>query len=95
MALPEQPRKYTLQQYRKMAIKFNSLNFEDKLKVLKDNPDILTLANDGNWWGVLVIDEEIQEELFENDEQFDIENEWQASEMESMVCLLGISLTGL
>ncbi len=87
--------KYTIEQYRQMSEKFNKMSFYDKIKTIRDNKDILTLASDGNWWGVKVKDEEIQEELFDNEEQFDIENEWRSSEMYDLVSLLGIDNTGI
>ena len=88
-------KKYTIEQYRQMAKKFNQMSFYDKIKTIRENKEILTLASDGNWWGVKVKDEEIQEELFDKGEQFDIENEWQSSEMMDLVSLLGIDNTDI
>jgi len=88
-------RKYTIEQYRQMAEKFNQMSFYDKIKTIRDNKEILALASDGNWWGVKVKDEEIQEELFDNEEQFNIENEWGSSEMYYLVSLLGIDNTDI
>jgi hypothetical protein len=87
--------KYTIEQYRQMAKKFNQMSFYDKIKTIRDNKEILTLASDGNWWGVKVKDEEIQEELFDNEEQFNIENEWQSREIMDLVSLLGIDNTDI
>jgi len=88
-------RKYTIEQYRQMAKKFNQMSFYDKIKTIRDNKEILSLASDGNWWGVKVKDEEIQEELFDNEEQFNIENEWGSIEMDYLVSLLGIDNTDI
>ena len=83
-------RQFTLEQYRQMAKRFNQMSFYDKIKTIRDNADILTLASDGNWWAVKVKDKNIQEELFDNEWQFNIENEWGSSEMDDLVSLLGI-----
>lgn len=88
-------KKYTIEQYRQMAKKFNQMSFYDKIKTIRENKEILTLASDGNWWGVKVKDNDIQEELFDNEEQFNIENEWQSSEMMDLVSLLGIDNTDI
>lgn len=88
-------RQFTIEQYRQMAKRFNQMSFYDKIKTIRDNKDILTLASDGNWWGVKVKDEEIQEELFDNEVQFNIENEWGSSEMYDLVHLLGIDNTDI
>ena len=88
-------KKYTIEQYRQMAKKFNQMSFYDKIKTIHENKEILTLASDRNWWVVKVKDEEIQEELFDNEEQFHIENEWQISEMMDLVSLLGIDNTDI
>ena len=87
--------KYTIEQYRQMAKRFNKMSFYDKIKTIRDNKEILTLASDGNWWGVKVKKEEIQEELFDNEEQFNIQNEWQSSEIMDLVSLLGIDNTDI
>lgn len=88
-------RQFTIEQYRQMAKRFNQMSFYDKIKTIRDNKDILTLASDGNWWCVKVKDKEIQEELFDNEEQFNIENEWGSSEMYDLVYLLGIDNTDI
>ena len=56
---------------------------------------MLTLASDGNWWGVKVKDKKIQEQLEDEDCTFRIENEWGASEMCVLVSLLGIDNTDI
>ena len=86
-------RQFTIEQYRQMAKRFNQMSFYDKIKTIRDNSDILTLASDGNWWGVKVKDNDIQEELFDNEEQFVIQNEWGSSEMYDLVNILGIDNT--
>ena len=87
--------KYTIEQYRKMSKKFNKMSFEDKIKTIRDNSDILTLASDYNWWGVKVKDKEIQEELFDNDDQFIIDNEWDHNQIYVLISLLGIDNTDI
>tara|TARA_R110002051_G_scaffold308116_1_gene379491 strand:- start:176 stop:445 length:270 start_codon:yes stop_codon:yes gene_type:complete len=88
-------REFTIEQYGKMSKNFNQMSFSNKIKVIRDNSDILTLASDGNWWGVKVKDKEIQEYLFDNEEQFDIKNEWGSNEMFALVSLLGIDNTDI
>lgn len=88
-------RKYTLEQYKEMAERFNKMSFRDKIITIRDNSDILTLASDHNWWGVKVKDKEIQEELHDNEWNFTIENEWYCHEMYELIDLLGIENTGL
>jgi len=88
-------RKFTLEQYVKMSESFNKMDFKTKIKTIIKNKDILTLASDGNWWGVKVKDRHIQEQLFVNDLQFHIENEWGSHEMCSLVYLLGIDNTDI
>ena len=83
-------RQFTLEQYESMAERFNKMTFRDKIKTIMANKDILTLASDHNFWGVKVKDNEIQEQLFDNDKQFGISNEWDASEMMDLISLLGI-----
>ena len=79
---------YTLEQYQEMVERFNKMTFYQKIKTIRDNPSILTLASDGNWWTVKVKDEDIQEALCDNG--FEIENEWGSSEICDLVALLGI-----
>lgn len=88
-------RQFTIEQYIRMAEKFNQMAFHDKIKTIIENKDILTLASDGNWWGVKAKDKDIEEELVDNDNQFSIENEWQSSEMMDLVSLLGIDNTDI
>jgi len=88
-------RSFTLEQYRQMAERFNKMSFRDKILTIQKNSDILTLASDGNWWGVKVKDAEIQEQLYDNKWQFNIVNEWGSSEMFDLVDLLGIGNTDI
>jgi len=88
-------RTFTISEYREMSLRFNRMSFRDKIKTIKNNSDILTLASDGNWWGVEAKDESIQNELEENDDNFRITNEWGASEMFELISLLEISNTSL
>ena len=78
-----------------MAKRFNQMSFREKIKTIRNNSDILTLASDGNWWGVKVKDKSIQEQLFENDNQFEITNEWGSREMCDLVSILGINNTDI
>lgn len=87
--------KYTYEQYVGMADRFNKLSFSMKIKTIMDNTDILTLAADGNWWGVKVKDEAIQERLYDEEKQFNIENEWQHRQMYDLIALLGIGITDI
>jgi len=88
-------RKFSLEQYRQMSERFNKMSFREKISTLQKNSDILTLASDGNWWGVKVKDSEIQTQLRENEWQFNIENEWGSSEMFDLIDLLGIGNTDI
>ena len=88
-------RNFSLEQYVEMSERFNKMPFYDKIKTIRDNSDILTLASDGNWWGVKVKDKDIQEQLYDNEWQFNIQNEWGSSEMFDLVDLLGIGNTDI
>jgi hypothetical protein len=88
-------RKYTLSQYEKMAESFNKMSFSEKIKTIQKNKDILTLASDGNWWGVKVKDVEIQEQLYDNNNEFLIEREWGSREMYDLIWVLGIDNTDI
>jgi hypothetical protein len=88
-------RNFSLGQYRQMAERFNKMSFRDKILTIQKNSDILTLASDGNWWGVKVKDTKIQEQLYDNEWQFNIVNEWGSSEMFELVDLLGIGNTDI
>ena len=76
-----------------MAERFNKMSFRDKIITLQKNRDILTLGSDYNWWVVKVKDKDIQEELYESETNFQIENEWGCKEMYELVNLLGIDNT--
>jgi hypothetical protein len=41
------------------------MKFIEKIDTIIKNKDILMLASDGNWWGVKVKDEKIQEQLYD------------------------------
>ena len=88
-------RSFSLEQYRQMAERFNKMSFREKILTIQKNSDIITLASDGNWWGVKVKDNEIQEQLYDNEWQFNIENEWGSNEMFDLVDLLGIDNTDI
>lgn len=86
---------YTYEDYEKMSDDFNVKTFSQKIQFISNNKNILTLAADGNWWGVKVKDEDIQERLYDNDKEFRIENEWQSEQMYELVYLLGIGITDI
>ena len=88
-------RSFSLEQYCQMAERFNKMSFREKILTIQKNSDIITLASDGNWWGVKVKDNEIQEQLYNNEWQFNIENEWGSNEMFDLVDLLGIGNTDI
>lgn len=88
-------RNFSLEQYIEMSERFNKMSFYDKIKTIRDNSDILTLASDGNWWGVKVKNKDIQEQLFDSENEFQIEREWGSHEMCDLVSLLGIDNTDI
>lgn len=88
-------KEFTLKEYIQMAGRFNKMSFYDKIKTIKDNSDILTLASDGNWWDVKTKNKEIQEQLEELNKEFAIENEWGSSEMYDLINLLGMDNTDI
>ena len=85
---------YNLGQYIDLSIHFNQMSFFSKIELIKNNSDILTLASDGNWWGVKIKDKNIWEK-FEEKYQFQIKNEWGSDEMCTLVFLLGIDNTDI
>lgn len=84
---------YTIQQYKAMANRFNAMSFSEKIRTIRDNPTMMQLANDGNWWGVKLTDTEAQEMIEEAEIYFEIESEWGSSEMQDLIALLGITNT--
>ena len=76
-----------------MSERFNKMSFEEKIKVLIDNSDILQVGNDGNHYNIQVVDREIQEELDDLDEVFYIENELSDRHIVSLMMILGIKVT--
>lgn len=78
-----------------MAERFNKMSFEEKILTLQANKEILSLGSDGNWWVVKVNDEEINEQLYDSETGFYIENEWGSDEMHTFVDILGINLTDI
>jgi hypothetical protein len=88
-------RNFFLEQYKQMAERFNKMPFREKIVTIQKNSDILTLASDGNWWGVKVKDKDIQKQLNDMDYQFTITSEWGSDEMNELVNLLGIGNTDI
>jgi len=88
-------RNFTLEQYKDMSERFNKLRFIDKIRLIKENSDILILASDYNWWGVKVKDKEIQEELEDLGLNFSITNEWDYNEMSDLLGLLEMEITDI
>jgi len=84
--------KFTLEDYEMMSSYFNRLSFKNKILYLQEHKDVLSLGADGNWWVVKVNDEYIQEELYESDKHFRIENEWGSLEMFNLIELLGLKI---
>lgn len=84
--------KFTLEDYEMMSSYFNRLSFKNKILYLQEHKDVLSLGADGNWWVVKVNDEDIQEELYESDKHFRIENEWESLEMFNLIELLGLKI---
>lgn len=83
-------RSFSLEQYQRMAKKFNAMSFKDQIKTIRDNNDILKLGSDHNFWVVFIKDEVIQREFQESDWNFLIEPEWGSREMCDLIDLLGI-----
>ncbi len=87
-------RTYTIEQYREMAARFNKMDFKKKIETIMANKDLLVLACDIGWWGVMVLDTDMHEALEAEDISFDIKNEWDHNEMEVLLNLLGLRVTG-
>lgn len=88
-------RTFTIDQYKRMAARFNNMSFLDKIKTIKEHSDILTLASDHNWWVVKAKDNDIQEQLEEAECEFHITNEWDSNEIHDLIALLELPHTGL
>ena len=85
-------KKYTYKQYVEMSVKFNGMPFKQKIQTLMNNKDILRLGGDGNCWGVRVVDDAINEKLFDENNEFVIENEWRSERICDLLGLLGIDV---
>jgi len=73
----------------------NAMNFKNKILYLQHNGHILTLASDGNCWGVRVKDTKIQEQLEDCECNFTITQEWDCHEMFDSISILKIGNTDL
>lgn len=83
----------TLEMYRGKAAGFNKLPFYLQIKTLQEQPHLLQICADHNWWVVKVRDKEIQEQLEELGEEFSFRNkEWESDEMNTLVNLLGLDI---
>lgn len=76
-----------------MAINFNKKSFVEKISILQANKDILCLGSDHNYWRVVVLDSEIEEQLQSEGVYFNVPTEWDSSEIFDLVALLGIKNT--
>ncbi len=86
-------RQFTLEEYRVMSKRFNSLTFYHQMRGLIKHQDILKICADHNWWVVKVKDKEIQEQLEELDEVFSFYNqEWGGNEIEVLLNLLDLGV---
>ena len=86
-------RSFSLEQYKRMADKFNKMSFRNKIIALQENSDILTLGSDHNCWVVKVKNEDIQESLYESETNFQIKSEWDCHEICELANLLGLENT--
>lgn len=82
--------KYDLKEYLEMAEEFNSMNFSNKIIWLRDNPELAMLASDHNWWRVKLVDKEMEEDLEELGVEFKINKEWDSSEIDDLINIIGI-----
>ncbi len=82
--------KYELKDYLEMAEKFNKMNFSNKIIWLRDNPELAMLASDHNWWRVKLVDKEMEEDLEELGVEFKINKEWDSSEIDDLISIIGI-----
>ena len=87
-------REFTLKHYVRMSEIFNRMSFYDKINIVKNNSDIITLASDGNYWGIKIKNKEIWEQ-FKEDYDFKIEREWNSSEIHDLISLLGMDNTDI
>ena len=84
---------FTIEQYKELVLRFNKMDFRNKILTIQKNSDILTLGSDYNWWVVKVKDKDIQEQLENEDNIFRIENEWDHNQMFVLIYLLGLENT--
>ena len=84
---------FTIEQYKELVLRFNKMDFRNKILTIQKNSDILTLGSDYNWWVVKVKDKAIQEQLENEDNIFRIENEWDHNQMFVLIYLLGLENT--
>ena len=87
-------KEYTIEQYKRMSDKFNKLSFSEKIKAIKESK-LLTLESDHNWFGVSVIDLNMKKILEDEGIVFNIENEWDSSEIHDLIFMLNIPHRGM
>lgn len=83
-----------------MASHFNDMTFSQQISTIQQHPEMMCLKCDHNWWGVRIIEdysdpEFAKMEKYDLDEFFKIEKEWDASEMQDLISLLGIKMTDI
>ena len=82
--------KYDLKEYLEMAEEFNSMRFSNKIIWLRDNPELAMLGSDHNYWRVKLVDREMEEDLEELGVEFKINKEWDSSEIDDLISIIGI-----
>lgn len=82
--------KYTEEQYKTLAKRFNGYKTFGKLTLIKNHPDIFKLEEDSGWFALRLNDEDAQEK--ELDFLFDFPNELDTSDIRAIFDLAGIKL---
>ena len=82
--------KYTEEQYKKMAEKFNNFKIQGKLLTIKNNSDIFKLEEDNGWYMLRLHDQEAMDK--ELDFLFEFPNELSSRDIYELFLLAGIKL---